>query len=571
MKLKTHSVQEQTSKFAAHHSAVLRFVRISAVLSLFLLGYSADVAAETPRLRIAMANTDLPGAGIRFKGLEGADSRPMKPPENRTYTYTRGDEKWTVEKINIRELWMSRQQVGRWVDKYGNALSIAEIGLQVPVVEDEDGYVPAKESSDLLKPSAGSQWDTQSLQEWAELYAGARSLSPAKTLGATAQLGDVVQMNLPDRTIGYAFRFSKPADATSRWFFAMFVLDARAGKDESVMVIQEKFLKSISWIKQGAGQGRGAVSGQAQAQRRFQDPRQAGMTNRSPEFLASRQKVIDSIKNMDGWWYVETRNYVVMSNLGARDKEFVRRLQSDIELFRPVFERLVPPARPIEEVSVVRVFNTDEQYLEYVPESFRWSGGMWMPSREELIVRPCVNWSGNKSGERMLRTVYHEAFHQFQHYALDRAQSATWFNEGMSELVEGGTVRGRRIEIGESEASSGDVSLLVRNGALNFAALVKLEPDEFYRAEDGNSAARGMNYSRSWALIYYLTRGAVREKVNPYADVLAKYRTALLETRDWKAATDRAFEGVDFDKLESDFAEFWTSSSRRSAALRVDI
>ena len=57
------------------------------------------------------------------------------------------------------------------------------------------------------------------------------------------------------------------------------------------------------------------------------------------------------------------------------------RLRSELEQAREVFESYFPLRRPLQSVSVVRIFKQREQYLEYVGGELEWSGGLWSPAR----------------------------------------------------------------------------------------------------------------------------------------------------------------------------------------------
>lgn len=533
---------------------------------------SVATRAEAPLLRVSLSTMDLPGAGITIHCLEGAVPSPLAPPTRYTYRNNAGGV--VMEAYDPRELWISSQHVGRWQDRFANSLVIAEMKTMYP-----DNVIRTRMTKDEYEATMQGQgpveWDLDNLQRWAEKYVGTASLSPAKRLPQSYQTEELVAFHLPDSKLAYAFRMAagpgeqgSKQEVAPRWFFVLFDVDTLSGKDESVMMIQERFLKTITPFKPGAAP---AVSGtRDQASKRFQDPRQAGLTNRSPEFVASRQRVIDSIKNMQGWWYVETKNYVIMSNMESRDRDFIRRLQSDIELLRPVFERVLPPEGPVKDVSVIRVFATAAEYEQYVPPGIRWSAGVWAASREELVLRAPGRGEGANEIELTLGNVYHEAFHQYVYYASGGRQLPPWFNEGHAAMFQSAVIRGRRIEIGEYQEMAQLFESLASVDSLDFRGLLSLSLEQFYQVQDPTGEQRRRNYARAWGLIYYLRKCAPLGRDNPYARILPAYWEANLAGKGESVAMEQAFARVNLEKLEKDATEFWRSSSRRSLAARSD-
>lgn len=74
--------------------------------------------------------------------------------------------------------------------------------------------------------------------------------------------------------------------------------------------------------------------------------------------------MIQSIRNFRDWWYVETDNYIFVSN--QTDRRAMTRLRTELENAREVFADYFPLKIPLQSVSVVRIFNKRDQYKEYV-------------------------------------------------------------------------------------------------------------------------------------------------------------------------------------------------------------
>ena len=109
---------------------------------------------------------------------------------------------------------------------------------------------------------------------------------------------------------------------------------------------------------------------------------------------------------------------------------------------------------------------------------------------------------------------------------------------------------------------------MLKSGTVDLEELVHLSPVEFY----GNDhQTREVRYTASWGLVYYLRKGTAVVKRSPYVGILDRYVDALWETKNESEATERAFRGVDFRQLESDFGTFWNTPDLRSKAQRIRI
>jgi hypothetical protein len=231
-----------------------------------------------------------------------------------------------------------------------------------------------------------------------------------------------------------------------------------------------------------------------------------------------------------------------------------------------VFQRFVPPVKEITAVSVLRVFAAPEEYDAYVGPQLDWSGGLWVPSRKELVVKP-IDWGGSKDQrDRILATTYHEAFHQYLFYALDQIETSAWFNEGHAQFFQNVEFRGAGMAVREDEQAVGVLLEILQAGAPNLEAILNLSYEQFYAQ---NSETRRHNYALTWALVYYLRRAVPPNSKSPYAGVPDRYVKAIAETRDGRKATEIAFQGINLPLFTQDFAEFWKSRNRRGAAERA--
>jgi hypothetical protein len=326
--------------------------------------------------------------------------------------------------------------------------------------------------------------------------------------------------------------------------------------------VEDKFLDSIepTWSAESA-------SGPSET---FQKGSVSGKKRGSDKFQRSKQRVIAGIRNLNDWWYVETDDFIILSDLSTRYRVMIQDLQSELQLLRGAFEELIPATRRISDVSVIRVFGSEKQYTSYVGPRHTWTAGMWMPSRGELVVRPLTWGSSDRKREQFLSTIYHEALHQYVFYALGKVQTSPWFNEGHAVFFEDAHILSGRVEIEEDKKR---VELLEEilaqdNLGKQLPYLFSLDYPDFYSS---NNKLRRINYTLAWAVIYYLHK-ADKESIPPrVANILPAYLKALSKTGDMKKATGAVFGDDALTVFTKDFDDFWNSDLRRVRARRRKI
>jgi len=71
--------------------------------------------------------------------------------------------------------------------------------------------------------------------------------------------------------------------------------------------------------------------------------------------------------------------------------------------------------------------------------------------------------------------------------------------------------------------------------------------------------------------VYYLRKGTASEKSAKYAGILDRYLDALCRMDDHRKATAEVMTPEILHSINADFAAFWKSKNKRSAAARFDI
>jgi hypothetical protein len=513
---------------------------------------------------------ELQRAGIRFTPFREIPLLPKPSPDTFTFTDPRTDQR--IEALQFSQAWKLDQTRALFTNDIGRVtVAMMSVPNRLDVEEINDGYVTEsayRAAAEGWEPA----WTEESIAAWIEAFSGS-------VVSGHRQLGKKYALPFPCRM--YSFHASgynraflmKVSSKTARWF-VVFQFEIRHPES-----IENLDLAVLRWLR-SVSTSTTRTSSKTANMRHQNFSALAQDANQTETFLHTKRRVIDNINALDDWWYVEMPHYVLVSNLKKSNKGLVDRIQKDIEILRSAFEQIYPPIKPIEEVSVIRVFNSREEYLTYVGAEYAWTIGLWMPNRKELVVSP--TGSGGSGGKKeILDTAYHEAFHQYVFYALDQAAIPMWLNEGLACLFEAArfSTAKKFITIDENEGRLAYMEHYRQYGdSVDVIDMMFLSRRDFYVVDEflGEEYAmrqRGLHYATAWAFAYFLEKGAPAvhpgEKYSSICDRIVEY---LLENpNDFDGAADFALEGIDRKALRRDFNRFWNQGSSRSKAKRYHL
>ena len=529
------------------------------------LAFASTLSAAPKRIRF-IDLTELPGLGIKLNLMPDSKSLPLPSPESFHYKFTRGEETWEEELFDPVEVWFQSQHAGRWTDDDGNTLTLATITQYLPQGFPREHVSTEAYQQALSEPESQppEKWGPDELARWASDFVGSKA--------------EAVGVRNPSMHLRKTIRFKLPGQPPTRIAYAVHpILDRIVAKQAGnpwIMVVVD------------LGEGVSTSAGQATVERTLlgsirtlsafayrnggkrDDSMQSGARSgeMSDAYERSRAAAIHSIQNMDNWWYAETDNYIVLSDLTSRHRPMIKQLQEDIEALRTAYSKLIPPIAEISAVSVIRMPSDGDMYVSYAGEGSDWTGGMWMPTLRELVIRPVDTGSTRDQRRRFLKVAYHEGFHQYLFYALGKRPTPPWFNEGHAAFFEEAEIRKGQILVEESELKVKRLMQMLEERELPFRQLLAMNYPEFY---DPDSEKRSDNYTLAWGLIYYLRKGAAQERPARYHKICNTFLTELSE--DPKGATEKAFRDVNMQRFEKQFRLFWKSRSRRSEAKQIEI
>ncbi|MDA0576946.1 MAG: DUF1570 domain-containing protein [Verrucomicrobia bacterium] len=520
-----------------------------------------------PRETLRFSDTrTLPALGLQLRVMAGARERPLPIPQAFPYVITTDYAKFKTELFDPRELWVASQHAAEWEDADGNRLILASINGLWPGPFSRPHVLRDDYDAALGKSTPRDGWTPTALATWMNAFAGVNGSTAHRRQPPSPRFNGLAEFRFPateSNLLAYAFQLNPRAlgqsQAPTNWLCALFRLSPDTDSTRVQMAVQSRFLH---YLTAAPGSPESALAPSA----RFQIRAQAPGTNLTDVFLASKDQVAASIANLRDWWYAATEHYILISNLSVSERTAIRQLQTDVETLHSVYAKLIPPRVPLRAVSVIRMPATETQYTDYVGPHFSWTGGMWLPSRKELIIRPLDGQGGQARRQNLLHSAYHEAFHQYLYYAYDQIESSPWYNEGHAAMFENVKIQNRGVQVVENPAMAAYLERLFQQRDVKIPEVLQLNLDAFY-AQD--PPARLANYAVAWALVYYLRTDAARDRRSPYRDLLTRYEDLLWETRDAREATTLAFAELDLGEMAKDFRAFWLSPTRRAHAARV--
>jgi len=528
----------------------MRFNRNSLVA--FLLGamifsVAVDrVAAGKPYLKLHTTLT-IPEFNAKIKLFKEMKPAPLASLTTSKLTMRRGKDTSVFEICLPRDIWLKDNIAGIWRNKL---CTVTIYRLALPIPKDipriykssikVDAYRKWKES----KAASKLNMNDAEIAEWLSYATGLKVSDTPKPVKKNAPKKATTKRFLVDGSAADNEFIYLVANtyAPDEPFVIRYSLNDNEKHDKDVKAVAGSLASlTLSPPKKSAN----TKSKERVLSKHIQK------TKRSAEYIASRERALNSIKLMKGWWYFETTNFLILANI--KNKKTAKTLADSLEQCRGAFEKFYPPAKPFDAASVARLFQNRDEYISYVGKQYAWSGGLWMPSKKELVVSP-VDWGTRANIRKLLvNTTHHESFHMYIYFACGEKAPAVWFNEGSATFFEGLEFKGAKIAIKPTRRLATVVKIAEKSNIQN---LLDMSYQTFYGGQKTN------NYALAWGLLYFLWKGApVMRDGNNYAEIPRKYYQALLETGDAAKATKIAWKDVDMEKFTAAFRKFWGSRS----------
>lgn len=291
--------------------------------------------------------------------------------------------------------------------------------------------------------------------------------------------------------------------------------------------------------------------------------------------LPHREERIDvASKLVDGWSVRDTKHSIILYH-GPSDAPVLAQIARNLIAIRGRFALDFPPDRPLDALSVVRVCRDRGEYLTYGGNPS--TVGYFNSQTQELVFFDArVEKSGSMPDDHpTMRTLYHEACHQFLHHTASALSPHSWFDEGTAEFY-----AGAHLHLGQVKGIGGldDRERFLRESTVQsrlpaLEDLLGMDQQTFYANAD-------VNYSMAYAFVRFLRSAPEAEREHEWKGLLERYFESLRKTwrreaeslvlsglnvtayraaveRSRAAALEAALIGVDLADLEATFVA-WT-------------
>ena len=320
-------------------------------------------------------------------------------------------------------------------------------------------------------------------------------------------------------------------EKTNTWFLATWKLAEDDDYAAQMAAFEDQFLRRefpscVSSLKSSGGG------------RETEDER------RERELL--RRDAHHSIAAYSNWHFTGAEEFAVLDDLPA--KGFVEMLTNDFPVMRAKYTAAIPsPLDGSNVLSVVRIYATRDEYLDALEAdgitNMMWSAAYWSPQRRELVAHLSANGE-----QELLRTIRHEAFHQYLSYAASMIPSSPWFNEGYAQYFEDDVSAdwGEGFDVADEN---------IDRMAAAIPGVLMMDYEQFY---GGSDFERRFKYRLAWSVVRFIEKGADDVRLKPFEGLKKRYMEALVETRDMRKATSAAFKDADLlKKFIAEWKKFW--------------
>ena len=457
------------------------------------------------------------------------DPVPLDMPRAEAYLVRQGGVSRLEDRFDSTDLWISQTLTGRWIDEQDRTFLLSALGTCPPAVsratmltraEYESRKTPMKrvranadfpaafrDAISVLSPCAvveKPRSPRQMPRGYKEVYYWQNPTNYA----------DIVCTFLPERT--------------NTWFLASWTLAEGDDYPTQMEAFEDRFLRK-EFKPFLADLQPSAFNPQPSAER---------------ELL--RRDARHSIAAYVNWHFTGAEEFAVLDDLPSRG--FVETLTNDFPVMRAKYAAAIPsPLDGSNVLSVVRIYANRDEYLDALEAdgmtNMAWSAAYWSPSRRELVAH--LSASG---GGELMRTIRHEAFHQYLSYAASMIAASPWFNEGYAQYFE------------DEESAEWGEGLDVTDENLDrlsaaIPGVLLMDYEQFYA---GSDQERRVKYRLAWSVVRFIEKGADEVRLKPFAGLKKRYMDALIETRDMRLATSAAFKDADLlKKFIAEWKKFW--------------
>jgi hypothetical protein len=515
----------------------MRSTAIILLLALSSLKAEAELRFTDPQA--------FPDIGLEMPTLFAASPDGVSMPHTESFLVTESDGSRRLEdRYDTFDLWTARTVRARWRDAAGNLLVVARLAFAPP--DDPPETLSTRSDFERRLPSLAIKPKDAAARNAAVVACAPVDVFEEPVRPRRSRRREIETLLYYQSTNQLAsvwvFRpVVHKRGAKTDWYMAALVLSPDENPDSASAQFDAYFLDRV---------------------RALPDPNPSHPNSPSP-ILNSQFSILNSessllkrdyalsVVNYEGWHSTESGDVVVVDDLAPQSHDtFVSSLTNDLPRLRAAYAASVPSPLVSTNIAAVRVFSEREDYLAYVGEGVEWSAAVWSPRHRELVLNLTV-----AGMDELIKTVRHEAFHQYLAYAGAMAEASPWFNEGHAELFAHTSFdRDGKLVFEKDAVAAQWVHANADAVAAYLPAFVLLDYADFYSGTDAQRRAR---YHIAWSIAYFLEVGAPEVRFRPFKRLRADYMSALVRTRRAEAATTSVFTLDKMKLFSAEWKKFW--------------
>lgn len=454
---------------------------------------------------------------------------PLDMPRAEAYLVTASDGSRRLEdRYDVFDMWMCRAVDGRWMDDDFRVFVLATLDALPPAIGAAQAETRATYEAQRVAP------DRKNEEHLATMVDMLSPVEPAKEFARPRQkprgCRDVRYWQGTNTTAVVCTWLPEKSDV---WRMATWELAESDDFDAMLEAFEREFIEKRAWETPGGIEPAKNPADGAKSRRR-----RRGEALSERELL--RRDLRHSVAAYPSWRMTDAEEFSIIDCLPARG--FAEALTNDLPVMRAKYAAAVPsPVDVTNTLSVARIYSSRDDYLEAAGDDMQWSAAYWNPQRRELVA-----YLPEQGEAELLKTIRHEAFHQYLSYACSMISASPWFNEGYAQYFEDTEDAGWKVPVTAEDLNRFEDAI---------PSLMFMDYQRFY---DGSDAERRMKYRLAWSLAFFLEKGAPKVRFRPFESFKRDYIEALLKTRDMRKATETAFRSMDrLKNFVSEWKKFW--------------
>ncbi len=441
-----------------------------------------------------------------------------------------------------RDLWLEPQQIASWQTQDGIRVNLHRLLHRAPTElarTYRTAYANLKPDLDPDSPDDILDWASAFL--WQEVNDTTRLAQNAFSLAAVDFVAGEDR-----RTFLFLCRAYTNLHIKAPWFALELIYTTPASPLEVRDLIFRQFFPRVSRLSERDC----ATLPQPPAPEG--DPLPETLPGIDPFLLETARR---HLRHASGWWLTAIGTHIVQSDTatdaGASLAASFKTRQIPLH---NAFTTLIPPFEPQLPTAFVRIVAHPALYRFYAGEGNENTGGVYIPSRKELVLRMTASID---SLESVLR---HESFHQYLDAAWGGLPASPWFNEGHAVFFQQTQYDplARRLTFTEHPLYTQLISENLDTILQRLPDLLRYTYADFY-ARTAPPGEATLNYAAAWAFTYFLRKVAATDIRSPFTHTLTRYAAAIRNGATPADATTHAFEGITDKAIRDRFKTFWQS------------